>query len=73
MDSKALKKKNPNKNPSQFKQEMDYYMEQIKKLSTDDARTQLAFPPTLDNVQRKILHSYAQKCGLKSKSTGNGK
>lgn len=34
--------------------------------------TQLAFPPTLTNTERKFLHELASQLGLVSKSTGKG-
>lgn len=76
MDSKAAKaaklsKKKEKK--ARMKEEMKYYKEQLDKLVTDDAREQLPFPPSLDNVQRKQLHTYAHSIGLKSKSSGSGK
>lgn len=55
------------------REEMNYYMEQMDKLRYDDAREQLSFPPTLDNVERKRLHNYARKIGLKTKSSGKGR
>lgn len=48
-----------------FKQEMDL-------LVRDPARTQLELPASLTKTQRKFLHRYATKVGLKSKSTGSG-
>lgn len=54
------------------REEMKYYKQQMDKLRHDDAREQLAFPPTLDNVERKQLHNYARKIGLKTKSSGKG-
>lgn len=54
------------------KEEMKYYQEQMQKLLNDEAREQLSFPPTLDNKERKRLHHYARKIGLKTKSSGKG-
>lgn len=48
-----------------FKQEMDL-------LVRDPARTQLELPASLTKTQRKFLHRYATRVGLKSKSTGSG-
>lgn len=54
------------------KEEMKYYQEQMDKLLKNAAREQLSFPPTLDNVERKRLHHYARKVGLRTKSSGKG-
>lgn len=54
------------------KEEMKYYKEQMQRLLNDEAREQLSFPPTLDNKERKNLHNYARKIGLKTKSSGKG-
>lgn len=54
-------------------EEMKYYREQMEKLLKDEAREQLSFPPTLDNIERKKLHNYARKIGLRTKSSGKGK
>lgn len=48
-----------------FKREMDMLMK-------DPARTQLEFPASLQKSQRKQLHRYATRIGLKSRSTGTG-
>lgn len=48
-----------------FKHEMDMLMK-------DPTRTQLEFPASLQKSQRKQLHRYATRIGLKSRSTGTG-
>lgn len=52
--------------------ERDNYKREMEKLIKDPARTQLEFPASLQKSQRKQLHRYATKIGLKSKSTGSG-
>lgn len=38
----------------------------------DDTVTEVKFPPTLTNIERKFLHEIAAELGLKSKSAGKG-
>ncbi len=45
---------------------------QLNQLREDPQRDELAFPPTLDNIERKFLHALAGQLGLVSKSRGKG-
>lgn len=54
-------------------EEINYFKQQLDNLVKDEKRAQLSFAPTLNAIQRKTLHRYANKLGLKSKSTGKGK
>lgn len=54
-------------------------VEQCVRLSTetmiqdflkDPEKTELSFPPDFDNTQRRYVHEYVKKFGLKSKSHG---
>lgn len=72
MDQKAVAKARKKENKDRRKNEMRHYYDQLDKLALDDARDQLAFPPTLGAGERKKLHTYAHKIGLKSKSNGSG-
>ena len=38
----------------------------------DEAVTEVVFPSTLDNIERKFLHKLSEELGLKSKSSGKG-
>ena len=38
----------------------------------DEAVTEVVFPNTLDNIERKFLHKLSEELGLKSKSHGKG-
>ncbi|POM64628.1 DEAD/DEAH box RNA helicase [Phytophthora palmivora] len=42
----------------------------LQALVEDGDRTELSFPPSYDNTQRRYIHSMAQKYGLFSKSSG---
>ncbi|ETM45379.1 hypothetical protein, variant [Phytophthora nicotianae P10297] len=42
----------------------------LQALVEDGERTEMSFPPSYDNTQRRYIHSMAQKYGLFSKSSG---
>lgn len=54
------------------REERDNYKQEMQLLLKDPTRTQLEFPASLQKSQRKMLHCYAAKIGLKTKSTGVG-
>lgn len=72
--SKPPKSSKPNNNyhRSVNKQEMDHYKSRLDLLAQDATREQVSFPATLSSVERKLLHTYAHKLGLDSRSVGKG-
>lgn len=66
-------KQNNNNKRSVNKQEMDIYKSRLDLLAQDATREQVSFPATLSSVERKLLHTYAHKLGLDSRSVGKGK
>jgi hypothetical protein len=46
------------------------FTKQLLALREDDDITEINFPSTLDNIERKFLHSLAGELGLKSRSAG---
>lgn len=52
--------------------EINQYKRKIDDFLRDNSETELPFPPTLTNDQRKILHQYAKECGLQSESAATG-
>lgn len=73
MDAKTNKKNARKERREMQKEQMKIYRQQIDELAENDKKSQLAFPPILNNGQRKNLHTYAHGLGLKSKSHGKGK
>lgn len=67
-----MNKKNEKERRERQKEQMKVYRQQTEEFAKDDRRSQLAFPPILNNEQRKKLHTYAHGLGLKSKSHGKG-
>lgn len=55
------------------KESREIFKRDIDALKEDDTKAQLSFPSTLSKAERKQLHRYATRIGLKSKSTGSGK
>lgn len=66
-------KQNNNNKRSVNKQEMDIYKSRLDLLAQDATREQVSFPATLSSIDRKLLHTYAHKLGLDSRSVGKGK
>lgn len=52
--------------------ERDNYKQEMHIFIKDPSRTQMEFPASLQKSQRKQLHRYATRIGLKSKSVGAG-
>lgn len=44
----------------------------INDFMKDPEKTELSFPMNFDNTQRRYVHEYVKKFGLKSKSHGKG-
>lgn len=69
---KSSKQNNNNNKRSVNKLEMDIYKSRLDCLAQDATRDQVSFPATLTSIDRKLLHTYAHKLGLDSRSVGKG-
>lgn len=69
---KSSKQNNNIKRSVVNKQEMDIYKSRLDLLAQDATREQISFPATLSSIDRKLLHTYAHKLGLDSRSVGKG-
>lgn len=52
--------------------QLHVWREQINEFLLNETDQMISFPTTLSNIDRKTLHLYAMKFGLKSKSVGTG-
>lgn len=71
--AKQEKKQRKKEKKTKRDEEISYFKQRMDELMRDEKREQLSFPATLEKGQRKQLHRYASKIGLKTVSKGIGK